>query len=123
MCEFHGVIQTGQPVLEWLDDVDIYVQPSLTEGLPRSLVEAMSRGCPIIATRVGGIPEIIDWKYLVEPGDAGELAQRIENLVADRSARVECAKLNFENAKGFSSRTLDECRVRFAREFVQSISK
>jgi glycosyltransferase involved in cell wall biosynthesis len=37
-------------IFEWLDSIDIYIQPSLTEGLPRALIEAMSRGTPSIGT-------------------------------------------------------------------------
>ena len=47
-------------VFDLLDDIDIYVQPSLQEGLPRAVVEAMSRACPIIGSKTGGIPELID---------------------------------------------------------------
>ncbi len=43
---FDGLLPSGQPVLDWLDRIDIYVQPSFQEGLPRALVEAMSSGLP-----------------------------------------------------------------------------
>src|SRR5699024_3576848 len=54
------LIEGGKEVLKWLDDFDFYIHPRLTEGLPRALIEAMSRGLPAGATNVGGIPELIE---------------------------------------------------------------
>ncbi|MBR3865711.1 MAG: glycosyltransferase family 4 protein [Clostridia bacterium] len=56
--EFMGVM-THDKVFAWLDTIDIYVQPSRQEGLPRALIEAMSRGLPAIGAKTGGIPELI----------------------------------------------------------------
>ena len=46
-------------VFKWLSDLDIYVQPSLTEGLPRSVIEAMATRCIVVGSNVGGIPELL----------------------------------------------------------------
>src|SRR5690606_42058407 len=56
--DFLGRI-TRKEVFQWLDKIDLYIQPSKTEGLPRALIEAMSRGLPCLGTRVGGIPELL----------------------------------------------------------------
>ena len=56
-----------QRVIELLDESDFYIQPSLTEAFGRSVVEALSRGCICIGSRVGGITELIDDDYLVQP--------------------------------------------------------
>lgn len=56
--QFMGVM-THEQVFEWLDSIDIYIQPSRQEGLPRALIEAMSRGLPCIGARTGGIPELL----------------------------------------------------------------
>lgn len=47
---FDGKLQSGAAVYEWLDNIDLYIQPSYQEGLPRALIEAMSRGCPSIGS-------------------------------------------------------------------------
>ena len=47
-------------VFEWLDTIDLYVQPSLTEGMPRAAIEAMSRGCPVVVSDVGGLKNLVD---------------------------------------------------------------
>jgi glycosyltransferase involved in cell wall biosynthesis len=66
---------------------DLVVLPSLSEGLPITLVEAMALGRPVVATRVGGIPEVVDddvTARLVEPCESAALAAAILDLLADR---------------------------------------
>lgn len=63
--------------------LDVYVQPSLWEGLPLSLLLAMGAGLPVVGTRVGGMEEVILPGHnglLVSPGDAGALAQALLEL-------------------------------------------
>ena len=70
----------------WINAGDIFVLPSLAEGNPVVLVEALGCGKPFVGTRVGGVPEIItspEYGLLVEPGNARELAQAID-LALDR---------------------------------------
>ena len=72
-------------VTSLLQATDIYVMPSLSEGLPLSLLEAMASGKAIVASDVGGIGEIISSQksgLLVEPGSATQLVSAISNLVA-----------------------------------------
>jgi glycosyltransferase involved in cell wall biosynthesis len=71
-------------------DLDMFVQPSLNEGTPVSLIEAMAAGTPAIATRVGGIPDVVDGEHtglLVPPGDSLALAQAILRLGRDPHLR------------------------------------
>jgi glycosyltransferase involved in cell wall biosynthesis len=85
----------------WLDEeakdrafrgADLFAMPSLSEGLPVALLEAMARGLPIAASRVGGVPEIatdgVD-AVLVEPGDPAALASCLGDLVEDPERRRE----------------------------------
>jgi glycosyltransferase involved in cell wall biosynthesis len=79
--------------LGWRDDVDeimqlidILVLPSLNEGMGRVLVEAMAAGKPVVASNVGGIPDLVQHDYnglLVLPGDVKALAASIELLIDD----------------------------------------
>lgn len=78
----HRVIFTGQrqDVREILRDVDILVHPSLTEGLSNVIMEAMAASIPVIATRVGGNPELVEdgrTGLLVPPRDAEEIANAV----------------------------------------------
>ena len=71
---------------------DVFVQPSLSEGLPLAVLEAMANGLPVVATRVGGIPEaVVDGKtgLLVPPGDPAALAAALA-AVLDADDRGAC---------------------------------
>ena len=64
--------------------------PSLHEGLPYTLLEAMAFGTPVIASRVGGLAEVVQdgtTGLLVTPGDASDLADALRRLIADPSLR------------------------------------
>jgi glycosyltransferase involved in cell wall biosynthesis len=75
---------------------DAFVLSSRTEGIPMVLFEAMAAGIPIVATRVGGVPEVLDdsCAYLVESGDGTQLASAIETLRTDPrfAARIARAR-------------------------------
>lgn len=65
---------------------DVFVLSSLTEGFPLTILESLAAGCPVVATRVGGIPEIIRDNFnglLVEPADPAGLAIAVASLLSD----------------------------------------
>lgn len=73
-----------------LHDVDIFVLPSLTEGLPNVVLEAFACAKPVVATAVGGTPEVVEHGksgLLVPAGDTAGLARAIKELAADRAMR------------------------------------
>ena len=76
-----------EDVADLLGVFDVFVLSSHTEGLPLVILEAMSHGIPVVATAVGGIPEILQdgvTGYLHPPGDAATLAARLLELLGDR---------------------------------------
>jgi glycosyltransferase involved in cell wall biosynthesis len=67
--------------------MDLFVLPSLYEGLPLSILEAMGAGLPVVATAVDGTPEAVadgETGYLIPPADPGSLADAVNRLLADR---------------------------------------
>jgi glycosyltransferase involved in cell wall biosynthesis len=71
-------------ISQYLDSFDIFALPSLSEGLSSAILEAMASSLPIIATNVGGIPELVkngDNGLLVAPADPADLARAIQHLV------------------------------------------
>ena len=66
-----------------LDAAHVFVLPSIQEGLPKAMIEAMARGLPCIGSTAGGIPELLSPRELVEPGDVEGLATSLEALAAD----------------------------------------
>jgi glycosyltransferase involved in cell wall biosynthesis len=70
--------------------LDVFALSSLREGLPNVLLEAMSMAVPVVATRVAGVPRLVedgDNGLLVEPGDDGQLSQALRRLLGDVSLR------------------------------------
>ena len=71
------------------------VLPSYNEGLPMALLEGMACGLPLISTRVGGIPDVIEDNkngFLIEPGDVSELAAKMIALCTDHNLRDEMGR-------------------------------
>jgi glycosyltransferase involved in cell wall biosynthesis len=96
-----------------LDAAQLFVLPSLTEGLPRALLEAMARGLPAIATRVGGVPELLPEECLVPAGNAEALARKILDVAHDDAARTAWGRRNREVAMGYHERLLAPIRHAF----------
>ncbi|MFB6366018.1 glycosyltransferase family 4 protein [Paenibacillus elgii] len=120
---FDGVLQSGDAVFEWLDQVDLYLQPSFQEGLPRATVEAMSRGCPVIGSTAGGIPELIDPRYLHKPGNDKQLARLIEHYISDTRWMAEQAQANYRKAGNYTKNQLDQERQEFWEKFSQFVKE
>jgi glycosyltransferase involved in cell wall biosynthesis len=85
---YDSIIFTGRrrDIPDILSCIDIFVMPSIAEGLPNSLLEAMAMGKPIVATEVGGIPEVIKNGFnglLVSPRDHRALAMATKGLIGN----------------------------------------
>jgi len=119
---FDGRRHGGIEVAEWLDGIDVYIQPSHTEGLPRALVEAMARGLPAVASNVGGIPELLPARWLIPPGDADTLADRIRILLASREERQAAGEANLLRAQDYDQNVLRERRHNFWKKAAQLLA-
>lgn len=93
-------------ILEIISAIDILVLPSLWEGTPNVILEAMAYNKPVIATAVGGVPEIINDRetgILVNPGNPEELAEKIVYLVKNNQIAEGLAAKGKESVKKYFS--------------------
>jgi len=105
---------------QFLSRIQVLVCCSHIENLPYTLMESMACARPIVATRVGGIPDLVEdgvTGYLVEDGDAGSLAEHLERLAADADLRArmgEAGRRKLE--REFSP---DRCRERMRDLYLE----
>ena len=94
IVHFKGKISPGE-VGKWLQVCDISVLPSLSEGFSNTLLESMAAGLPVVATNVGGNPEIVAdgvSGYIVPPADPASLANALDKLLSNETLRVKMGK-------------------------------
>jgi|WetSurMetagenome_2_1015567.scaffolds.fasta_scaffold08990_3 glycosyltransferase involved in cell wall biosynthesis len=92
---------TGTEKIEVLGSTDIFVYPSFSEGMPIAVIEAMACGLPIIATKVGGIPDLVSDGIngvLIEAGSIDQLTEAIENVCRNPELRLQMQKNSFQMA-------------------------
>jgi glycosyltransferase involved in cell wall biosynthesis len=109
---FHGHLASGRPVYDLLDGADLFVLPSLTEGLPRSMIEAMARALPCVGSTAGGIPELLPADLMVAPGDAPRLAAKIAEILADPARLAAMSARNRQHAENYRPEKIRARRVR-----------
>ena len=88
-CRFLGPLPRAE-VVGWYVRADVYCLPSIYEGFPVAILEAMAAGLPVVSTTVSGIPEAVEHGttgLLVPPEDADALAGALRRLVCDASLR------------------------------------
>jgi glycosyltransferase involved in cell wall biosynthesis len=110
---FLGQLPAGEAVRQELDQADLFVLPSRTEGLPRAMLEAMARGLPCLGSDVGGIPELLSAEDLVPAGDPASLAARIREVGADETCLTRMAVRNLEKSAEYRDTALRPRRRAF----------
>jgi glycosyltransferase involved in cell wall biosynthesis len=103
-----------------LGDLDVYVLPSRSEGLPLALLEALQARRPVVAARVGGVPELLGGGagVLVPPGSSEALAGAVDELLDDAQARRRLS----EAAPGVAARFTPEEVVRTHRSLYRALA-
>jgi len=116
-----GSIQGGEKIFEFIDDLDLLIHPSKQEGLPRVVIEALSRGCPVLASSVAGIPELIADDYLHKPGDYVSLSKQMNLVIQNDQILSKMAKDNFEKAKNYYPDVLEARRNKFFFDISENL--
>jgi glycosyltransferase involved in cell wall biosynthesis len=109
-------------VADYLAAFDIFVFPSRHEGLGSTLLDAMALGLPVIATRVGGIPEIIkdgENGFLVDAGDVDTLVAETGRLLQDPDLRERIGRSNMLAAKTY---TVQQMALRYDRIYTRILA-
>ncbi len=113
---FHGAKRHWE-VFQLLDEMDIYVQPSRQEGLPRAVIEAMSRALPVLGARTGGIPELLDPARTFRAGSRQGLIDAFRTIVTPVAQGAD-ARRNFARAMDFQEEVLAARRKAFYAQFL-----
>lgn len=110
-----------EKIFDWFDSLDVYVQPSLTEGLPRAVVEAMSRALPCICMNSGGMPELIESKYICKK--TGNIARNLSEKILEiiNAENMESSsEYNFIKSKEFEEKNLSLIRDNFMLDIINN---
>jgi glycosyltransferase involved in cell wall biosynthesis len=103
---FVGHVDAGSAVRNLLDQAHVFVLASRAEGLPRALLEAMARGLPCIASRAGGIVELLSEDRLAPLNDARALGDAIARLCSTPSDFLRIARQNQSVARRYTAEVL-----------------
>lgn len=99
---FYGRVHHDM-VFDILEKMDIYIQPSKQEGLPRAMVEAMSRGCVPMGSHIAGIPELVESKFLFPKGDVKSIVKILsginKEILATSSQSAYIRSLEYDSQK------------------------
>lgn len=103
----HAIVFAGfqRDVRPWIQSSNVLVNPSLTEGMPNVVLEAMALGTPVIATAVGGVPDLIRHQatgLLVPPGSPDAISEAVAELLVDRTKALQIAINAKKRAQDFS---------------------
>lgn len=118
---FVGYVSDRMTMKQAYEEADLFVTPTLAEGLPRVVIEAMATGLPVIGTNVGGIPELIDREMLVEPNDVGALTVKIKDCLNDTNILTTQAEVNRRSADNYRFETLQSRRTKFFYKIAETL--
>lgn len=113
---FTGLLPSSDEVRKVMLEADMFVFPTQGEGLPRGILEAMAIGMPVLSTPVGGIPEVIESKYLFNPMDADAYADAVCRLLDNPDELTAMSEKNFKKSLEFRNELLQAKRNEFYKK-------
>lgn len=103
-------------VFKLLHTADLFLLNSLSEGMPRAMIEAIACALPVIGTNIGGVSELLHPDDIVEPMQDDMLADKLYEVLTDTERLTKMSRRNLETAKGYSKEILRAKKVAFYAE-------
>ncbi len=122
---FTGRLANGNEVRKVIRNSDIFILPTLAEGLPRALLEAMAEGIPCLSSPTCGIPEVLEEEFLYDFADSEGFAKGIINFITHPERMKIASENNLNMAKKFSASILNSRRKQFydkLKEYTENVS-
>jgi glycosyltransferase involved in cell wall biosynthesis len=117
-----GAIPWGPELFAMLDQANLFVLPSFTEGMPRALLEAMARGLPAVGSDVGGIKELLSEECRVAPKDDDALAEKIAEVIDDPERLALMSQTNFRKAMEYKLEIMNRRKTEFW-QYIRNFSR
>ena len=111
-----------EELLKIMRGIDFYVQPSLQEGLPRSVIEAMSCGCVCFGSNTAGIPELLDDGFVFKRKSVNSLVDVISKSIKT-GGLYDASKRNIEESKNYCSDVLNAKRFEYYKQIIKDITE
>lgn len=116
--EFTGLLSSAEEVREVLVNSDILIFPTVGEGLPRTVIEAMAVGLPCLSTAVNGIPELLEEEYLIAQQDVMKFADMAQKILSDEVLYMNISKRNISKAREYINPVLTARRNKFYKKLL-----
>ncbi len=120
--DFRGFVPWDD-IFGLLDRSDLFLLNSVCEGLPRSLVEAMARGLPAVASDVGGVLELLSPEDVVPMTDDDALTEKLYQVLRDNKRLAEMSRRNLQTAKTYSAEILSSCKKAFYKQLRERVEQ
>ena len=111
----HGILKKDE-VMALLDNSDLYIQASRSEGLPRSVIEAMSRGVPVVCSNLPGLKGIVDEQFQFKLNQKGGLRNLVKNVLSSPDNLNRMSISSIELSKSFYIEISQKKRLDFYRD-------
>ncbi|MET3319932.1 UNVERIFIED_ORG: glycosyltransferase involved in cell wall biosynthesis [Peribacillus simplex] len=118
--KFHGFVPWGEELFKLYDENDLFVLSSLTEGMPRVVLESLARGLPVVSTEVSGSIEVLPKECIVPVGDYKKLGSAIKNLVENPHLLSQLSELGISQIYNYRENFLRERKIEFFNEFKEA---
>lgn len=122
IISFYGNVDI-QMVEQCLENADIFIHISRTEGLPRAIIEAMAKGLPIIGSNVGGIPELLTPNAIIPVNNATALANKVVEILSNPKLYDSLAIRNLQESRKYEESILAAKRSLYFKKVLEISQK